>query len=33
MKQQAIMDKVMDMPGIAEKWDGEEVEKKILSLI
>jgi len=29
-KQQAIMDKIMDMPGINEKWDSEEVEKKIL---
>jgi len=32
-KQQAIMDKVMDMPGIDEKWDSEEVEKKILSYL
>lgn len=32
-KQQAIMDKIMDMPGIEEKWDSEEVEKKILSYL
>jgi kynurenine 3-monooxygenase len=32
-KQQAIMDKVMEMPGIADKWDSEEVEKKMLSLL
>ncbi|MCW3078321.1 MAG: kynurenine 3-monooxygenase, partial [Bacteroidetes bacterium] len=31
--QQAIMDKVMDMPGLADKWDSEEVEKKILSYL
>jgi kynurenine 3-monooxygenase len=29
-KQQAIMDKVMEMPGIADKWDSEEVEKVML---
>ncbi|MGZ4099205.1 MAG: FAD-dependent oxidoreductase [Bacteroidia bacterium] len=32
-KQQTIMDKVMEMPGIADKWDSEEVEKKILSML
>lgn len=32
-KQQAIMDQVMEMPGIAEKWDSEDVEKKILSYL
>lgn len=32
-KQQAIMDKVMEMPGIGEKWDSEEVERKILSYL
>ena len=28
-----IMDKVMQLPGIEEKWDSEEVEKLILSLL
>ncbi|MBA3664394.1 MAG: FAD-dependent monooxygenase [Bacteroidetes bacterium] len=32
-KQQAIMDKVMDLPGINEKWDSEEVEKIMLSML
>lgn len=32
-RQQAIMDQVMLMPDIDKKWDSEEVEKKILSLI
>ncbi len=30
-KQQAIMDKVMAMPGIEQKWDSEEIEKLILA--
>lgn len=29
----AIMDKVMAMPGIEEKWNSEEVEKMILSML
>lgn len=32
-KQQAIMDKIMAMPEIEKKWDSEEVEKRILSLL
>lgn len=32
-RQQAIMDKVMAMPGIESKWDSEEVEKEILKYI
>ena len=31
IKQQAIMDKIMIMPNIEEKWDSEEVENAILS--
>ncbi|MCE3260570.1 MAG: FAD-dependent monooxygenase [Bacteroidetes bacterium] len=31
--QQAIMDKVMSMPGIEQKWDSAEVEEKMLSLL
>lgn len=31
-RQAAIMDEVMKMPGIAEKWDSKEVEQKILDL-
>jgi kynurenine 3-monooxygenase len=30
-KQQAIMDKIMDMPGIEEKWNSPEIEQAILS--
>ena len=29
----AIMDKVMSTPGIEEKWDSEEIEKMILSML
>lgn len=32
-KQEAIMQKVMAMPGITEKWDSEEVEKEILKYL
>lgn len=32
-KQQSIMDQVMVMPHIEEKWDSTEVEQKILSLL
>lgn len=32
-KQQAIMDKIMTMPNIEEKWDSEEVEKEILNAL
>lgn len=32
-KQQAIMDKIMAMPGIEAKWDSEEVEHAILKLL
>lgn len=32
-RQQSIMDKVMSLPDIDKKWDSEEIEKKILSLI
>ena len=32
-EQAGIMDKIMKIPGIAEKWDSEEVEEKILSMI
>lgn len=32
-KQQGIMDEVMKMPDIENKWDSEEVEKKILSYL
>ncbi|APG61268.1 FAD-dependent oxidoreductase [Christiangramia salexigens] len=31
--QRGIMDEVMNTPGIEEKWDSEEIENKILSLI
>ena len=31
--QRAIMDQVMQIPEIEERWDSEEVEKKILSLL
>ncbi|MFD2516585.1 FAD-dependent oxidoreductase [Salinimicrobium flavum] len=31
--QAKIMDSVMSLPGIAEKWDSEEVEQRILSLL
>jgi kynurenine 3-monooxygenase len=31
--QESIMKEVMKMPGIAQKWDSEEVEKKMLELI
>jgi kynurenine 3-monooxygenase len=31
MHQEAIMQKIMAMPGIEEKWDSDEVEKKILA--
>jgi kynurenine 3-monooxygenase len=30
VRQQAIMDKIMAIPGIESKWDSEEVEKEIL---
>lgn len=32
-QQAAIMDEVMALPNISEKWDSEEVEQKILSLL
>ena len=32
-QQAAIMDKVMKLPGISEKWDSPEVEGKILNLL
>lgn len=32
-KQEAIMQKVLAMPGIEEKWNSEEVEKKIMELL
>ena len=32
-RQAQIMDEVMQMPDISEKWDSEEVEQKILSLL
>ncbi len=32
-KQQSIMDKIMAMPGIEDKWDSEEVEQAILNLL
>jgi kynurenine 3-monooxygenase len=32
-RQQAIMDKIMALPGIENKWDSEEVEKIILGEI
>lgn len=33
MRQQVIMDQVMTIPGIEQKWNSEEVEKKILSFL
>ena len=33
IKQEAIMQKVMAMPGIENNWQGEEVEKKMLELL
>jgi kynurenine 3-monooxygenase len=30
-KQQAIMDKIMELPGIESKWDSPEIEQEILS--
>ncbi len=32
-RQRSIMDEVMKMPDIEEKWESEEVEKKILNLV
>ena len=32
-KQEAIMQEVMEMPGIADKWDSAEVEKLILGRV
>ena len=32
-RQNAIMAKVMQMPGLADKWNSQEVEEKILSLL
>jgi len=32
-KQEAIMEKIMNLPDIEKKWDSEEVEKEILSLL
>ncbi len=32
-RQEKIMDQIMAMPGIAEKWDSNEVENKILELL
>jgi kynurenine 3-monooxygenase len=32
-KQQEIMDRIMAIPGIEQKWDSEEVEKKMLSYL
>ncbi len=32
-RQQSIMDKIMAIPGIENKWDSEEVEKEILKFI
>jgi kynurenine 3-monooxygenase len=32
-KQQAIMDRIMQMPDIEEKWDSDEVEKAILTAL
>ena len=31
--QEAIMQQVMQLPNIEEKWDGQEVEEKILDLL
>ena len=33
MKQEAIMQKIMSLPGIEKNWDSEEVEKKILEML
>jgi len=33
IRQESIMQKVMDVPGIEEKWEHEEIEKMILNLI
>ena len=33
IKQEAIMQQIMAMPGIENKWQGEEVEKKMLTLL
>ena len=33
VKQEAIMQQIMAMPGIENKWQGEEVEKKMLNLL
>jgi len=30
-KQQEIMDKIMELPGIESKWDSPEIEQEILS--
>lgn len=32
-RQQEIMDKIMAMPGIENKWDSEEVEKEVLKML
>ncbi len=32
-RQQLIMDKIMDLPGIDNKWDSEEIESKILAML
>jgi kynurenine 3-monooxygenase len=32
-KQEAIMQEIMRLPGIEEKWESEEVERTILRLI
>ena len=32
-KQEAIMKRIMQIPNIAEKWDSEEIEKKIIALL
>jgi len=32
-KQEAIMQKIMNLPGIEEKWESEEIEKEILRLL
>lgn len=33
LRQDTIMEPILDMPGIAEKWDSEEIEKLVLSRI
>ena len=30
MRQESIMQEIMAMPGIEEKWDSEEIEKAVL---